>query len=278
MASRDASASVRFRLASSSPRRPRLQANATRTAPAPRIQKLHSSEVALTSIDASTAPPTIAPIELASNNPAIRPSVSPGVTRASTVSATTSEQTSPAPAAAVTISARMSRSTARIHELAGAREHRRAHDNQRHSPASRQLAVEHRADETAGAGCREQEPVAAGAQVQGPVRVDDQLDGLGSVGELDRCHEGEQRDHERRDARRPQPRDDARRRAVAPGRGNRGLVSAEHREQQRRDGERTAVDDEGSRRRGERKQERADRRADHNREILHGVEQRIGGA
>ena len=152
MASRDASASVRCRLASSSPRRPTdAQDSATRTVPAPRIQKLEWSEVALTRIDARTAPPTIAAIELASNSPAMRPSVSRGVTRASTVSATTSQQTSPAPPATVTISASGQHVAARVDELARAREHRRADHDQRQTPAGRQLAVEDRADEPAGA-------------------------------------------------------------------------------------------------------------------------------
>ena len=61
-------------------------------------------------MDARTAPPTIAAIELAANSPATRPSVSLGITRASTVSLTTSQQTSPAPPATVTISATASAS------------------------------------------------------------------------------------------------------------------------------------------------------------------------
>ena len=71
----------------------------------PRIQKLSESEVVLTSTAASTAPPIMAAIELASNSPAIRPSASRGVTRARSVSLTTSQQTSPAPPATVTNSA-----------------------------------------------------------------------------------------------------------------------------------------------------------------------------
>ena len=48
--------------------------------------------------------------------------------------------------------------------------------------------------------------VAAGAQAEGAIRVDDQLDGLGAVGELHHRHDDEQRYDERRGARRAQPR------------------------------------------------------------------------
>ena len=110
MASRDASASVRFRLASSSPRRPRAQVSATRTVAAPRIQKLERSEVALTRIDASTAPPTIAAIELAVEQAGDTAERLARRHAREHRFATTSQQTSPAPPTTVTISARASTS------------------------------------------------------------------------------------------------------------------------------------------------------------------------
>ena len=276
MASRDASASVRFRLASFSPRRPRLQVNATRTAAPPRIQKLWSSEAALTRMDASTAPPTIAAIELASNSPATRPSVSLGITRASTVSADHLAADEPGAADHRDDQRDGQRVAARVDELAGARECPRAHHDERQLPARGQLTVERRADQPADARGREQEAVPAGAQAERPVRVDDQLNGLGAIGELDHGDEDEERKHERRDASRPQPGQHAGPRGAAPG--GRDLVPAQRGDEQRGHGESGRVGEKGRRRGRDGEQDRADRRADHDAQVLDGMQQRVGGA
>ena len=240
----------------------------------PRIQKLSESEVVLTSTAASTAPPIMAAIELASNSPAIRPSASRGVTRARSVSLTTSQQTSPAPPATVTNSASARASLAAYANCVA----------QASTPAPTTTSVKRRlvaswplktrADEPAHARHREQDPVPARAQVERAAAVNDQLDGLRAVGELHHGHEQEQRDDERRRSRGAHP-------VHQPGPGTLGSgrtrgPSAQPGEQQRRDRERARVGAERRGRRGHRQEERADRGADHDRQVLHGVQQRVG--
>ena len=163
---REASSSVRRRLASSSPRRPRLQLSATISAPPPRIQKLSSSEVVF--------------IEHRGEHGAAHHRGYPA----------RGEQ--PRHAAE-----RLARDHAREHrlgdhlagdergaadhgrgegerepgaagedKLAAARQRAGADDHERQPPRRRQLAVEHGADQAARTRAGEQEAVAAGAEIQ----------------------------------------------------------------------------------------------------------------
>ena len=146
-------------------------------------------------------------------------------------------------------------------------------DDQRYPSARGQTAVDERAHQSAGARGRQQDTVAATAEPERLRGVHDELHGLGSVGEFDHRHDHDQPQRERGRAHRPQPLGQL----GNPGRtpAGRSRVGTHRRDQQRRDCEGRAVRRKRDPGGGHCEQDRSDRRADEDAEILDRVQERV---